>query len=243
MLDRRVLAERYGAEPGNVLALHGWGRTRDDFAATLTGLEALALDLPGFGTTAAPDAGWSTARYAELLVPLLAEMDRPVIVGHSFGGRVAAHLGATRPSLLRGIVFTGAPLLRGANPRPALRYRVVKALAGKGIVPQSRLDAARTKRGSPDYRATSGVMREVFVQAVNEDYTPQLAAMAAAALPVRFVCGEFDTAAPVSMSNDAALLCGAPAPTVVAGSAHLLDAPLSEVIKAAVVELLAPVPG
>lgn len=244
VLDRRVMAERYGVAPGNVLALHGWARDRTDFSSTLPGLDALALDLPGFGTTAPPETGWSTAEYAEALAPLLAELDRPVIVGHSFGGRVASHLAATNPSLIRGVVFTGTPLLRTVSAtKPALSFRVARALAGRRLFPASRLEAARRKRGSPDYLAAVGVMREVLVKAVNEDYSPQLSLMAAASVPVRFVCGEGDTAAPVEMSMRAAELVGAPAPTVVAGSAHLLDAPLSAAIHAAVVELLAPVPG
>lgn len=245
VLDRRVMAERYGAAPGSVLALHGWARDRNDFAQALDGLDALALDLPGFGTTSAPDTGWSTAEYAELLLPLLSELDRPVIVGHSFGGRVAAHLAATSPGLIRGVVFTGAPLLRAAptGAKSPLGYRLVKALAGRGMIPAARLEAARKKHGSADYLAAQGVMREVLVKAVNEDYSPQLALMAAAAVPVRFVCGEGDTAAPVTMSRRAAELAGAPPPTVLPGSAHLLDPALSSALHAAIVELLAPVPG
>ena len=55
LLGGRAFAERYGESPAKVVALHGWGRTRADWNATLQGYDALALDLPGFGATPAPD--------------------------------------------------------------------------------------------------------------------------------------------------------------------------------------------
>ena len=117
LLGGRAFAERHGEGPAKVVALHGWGRTRADWNATLQGYDALALDLPGFGATPAPDTGWSTSEYAEWVARVPRRRgrlrgDRPVLVGHSFGGRVAVQLAATSPELVRGIVLTGVPLLR-----------------------------------------------------------------------------------------------------------------------------------
>ena len=103
LLGGRAFAERHGESPAKVVALHGWGRTRADWNATLQGYDALALDLPGFGATPAPDSGWSTSEYAEWVGECLDEVvssggERPVLVGHSFGGRVAVRLAATIPS-------------------------------------------------------------------------------------------------------------------------------------------------
>ena len=63
LLGGRAFAERFGDSPPKVFALHGWSRTRADWNTTLQGYDALALDLPGFGATAAPGSGWSTSQY------------------------------------------------------------------------------------------------------------------------------------------------------------------------------------
>jgi len=241
LLGGRAFAERFGQGPAAVVALHGWGRSRQDWQATLEGYDALALDLPGFGATPAPDTGWSTAEYAEWVREILVDLDRPVLVGHSFGGRVAVHLAAASPELVRGLVLTGVPLLRPqATSKPPLAFRVVRALHRRGLVSERRMDAMRRKRGSADYLAAQGVMREVLVKAVNEDYTDELDAIRVHDLPIVMVWGEHDTAATTSMAQHAQELLGDAAELVVVpGSAHLLDPALATEIRAAIDRLRA----
>ncbi len=184
LLGGRAFAERHGASPAKVVALHGWGRTRADWNATLQGYDALAIDLPGFGATPAPDTGWSTSEYAEWVGECLDEVlssggARPVLVGHSFGGRVAVRLAATNPELVRGIVLTGVPLLRPetAAAKPALSFRALRFLNKWHFISNDLMERERRKRGSADYRAAEGEMREVLVKAVNEDYADALDAV------------------------------------------------------------------
>lgn len=239
LLGGRAFAERFGQEPAAVVALHGWGRTRQDWQATLDGFDALALDLPGFGATPAPETGWSTAEYAAWVGEILADLDRPVLVGHSFGGRIAVQVAAASPELVRGLVLTGVPLLRPkTRSRPPLGFRVVRALHRAGLVGDQRMEALRRKRGSADYNAAQGVMREVLVKAVNEDYTDELDAIRVHRVPVAMVWGEHDTAATVETARLAQELLGDSAELVVVpGSAHLLDPPLVEEIRAAIERL------
>jgi pimeloyl-ACP methyl ester carboxylesterase len=241
LLGGRAFAERFGEGPAGVVALHGWGRTRQDWQATLEGYDALALDLPGFGATPAPDTGWSTAEYAGWVREILGDLDRPVLVGHSFGGRVAVQLAAASPELVRGVVLTGVPLLRQqATGKPPLAFRVLRSLHRRGLIGEKRMEAMRRKRGSADYIAAQGVMREVLVKAVNEDYADELDAMRVHGVPVAMVWGEHDTAASVGMARLAQELLGDTAELVVVpGSAHLLDPPLTQAIRAAIDQLRA----
>jgi pimeloyl-ACP methyl ester carboxylesterase len=242
LLGGRAFAERYGEVPARVVALHGWGRTRADWATTLQGYDALALDLPGFGATPPPDDGWSTADYAEWLRGCLEDSarqggDRPVVVGHSFGGRVAVRLAATDPELVRGLVLSGVPLLRPQTTasRPPLSFRVLRLLNTWGLISNERMEQERRKRGSADYVAAQGVMREVLVKAVNEDYGDALDAIAGSGVPVTMVWGEHDTAATVTMAEQAQKRIGAEAELVVVpGSAHLLDDALVSALRAAI---------
>jgi len=82
-------------------------RSHKDFDATLAPadgatLDAVALDLPGFGATPAPPEVWGAAEYAAFVAGVLDEMAAPVVVlGHSFGGKVAVALAVQRPEAVR----------------------------------------------------------------------------------------------------------------------------------------------
>jgi pimeloyl-ACP methyl ester carboxylesterase len=80
------------------LALHGWGRDHHDFDAVLAGVDALALDLPGHGVAPEPPAPWSTSEYAQWVLPVLDDLRQGpvVVVGHSFGARVAVQMAAAQ---------------------------------------------------------------------------------------------------------------------------------------------------
>ena len=90
----RLWGARYGTAPPWVLALHGWGRDHHDFDDVLAGFDAVALDLPGHGVAPEPPEPWSTQQYAEWVAPVLDDLGEGpwVVLGHSFGARVAVHL-------------------------------------------------------------------------------------------------------------------------------------------------------
>lgn len=239
LLDGRAFGEKHGKGAATVVALHGWARNRSDWSSTLDGLDALALDQPGFGATPAPEEAWGTEAYGAWLAEILEGLDRPVLVGHSFGGRVAVQLAAARPELVRGVVLTGVPLFRPkSGGKPKLAYRFGRWLYAKKLISDSRMEELREKYGSSDYRNAKGVMRQVLVKAVNDDYTEQLESIAATDLPVKLVWGESDTAAPVWMPGDAMDILGDNATLeIVPGSAHLLDAGLVKSLRAAIDDL------
>jgi len=200
-----VFAETLGDGPPRVLALHGWGRRGADFRRSLNGLPALAVDLPGFGASPPPEVVIGAEGYAEVVAGLLDELDGlhgpPVLVGHSFGGRVAVCLAAARPGEVGPIVLTGAPLLRREGPKPALPYRLARALHRLGAVSDERMERMRRKSGSDDYRAAAGVMRDILVKVVNEQYPDKLRALRSEVL---MLWGERDDEAPVDAAAEAA---------------------------------------
>lgn len=226
LLDGAVLAERSGEAP-RVLALHGWGRTRADWASVLEGVPSLAVDLPGFGASPPPPEPWGSRDYAELLAPLVSEGGWTV-VGHSFGGRVAVQLAAGWPGVER-LVLTGVPLLRRTSgAKPPLAFRAAKWLHRMGIVSDERMEAERRRRGSADYRAAEGVMRGTLVRTVNEDYRDLLPSVVA---PVSMVWGARDTAAPLEMAREAMTLFPQAELVVSETSGHLLDPALVALLK------------
>ncbi|MCW4384903.1 alpha/beta hydrolase [Salinibacterium sp. SYSU T00001] len=240
LADGRLLAEKTGASPARVIALHGWARTGADFGRVVEGLDALAIHLPGFGITPEPADAWGSEDYAANLVDVLRENGPAVIVGHSFGGRVAVRLAARHPELVTGLVLTGVPLLRlQAAPKAAASYRLVRWLAKRGLVSQKALEAQRQKHGSADYRAAQGVMRDVMVRVVGEDYRDDLAKISA---PVRTVWGEHDTAAPADAGRAASELIAGARFRIVPGTGHLLEGELVTAVREELLDLLEELP-
>lgn len=226
--DGNLFGEPHGEGPVRVVWLHGWARSGHDFAAAAqivaeSGIASVAVDLPGFGSSPAPTVVGGARHYAELLVPALRQIsDEPVVVvGHSFGGTVAAVLAASHPDLIESLVLTGAPLLRRGQVRRSPRaYRLIRWLHGRGLLGEERMERARQRYGSTDYRNAEGVMRDVLVVAVNESYEDELAQISR---PVSLLWGRDDRDVPLDVAERAMDLLSAPVTLrVLEGVGHLV---------------------
>jgi len=235
-LDGTLFAEVYGEGRPNVLALHGWGRRGRDFAMMMEGFSGIAPDLPGFGSTPAPDEVIGADAYADIVAGVLGQFDRPpVVVGHSFGGRVAVCLAARHPGQVGPLVLTGVPLIRAQKTiTPAIGFRVVRRLHRMGVVSDERLEQEKRKRGSADYRAATGVMRDILVKVVNESYESQLQRVST---PIRLVWGADDTEVPVSVAETAQSFIADSSLEVLAGVGHFVPLQAPGSLRAAVEEV------
>lgn len=202
LADGALFAEAFGEAPPRILALHGWARRGSDFAPSLGGFDALAVDLPGFGASPAPSEPMGAEGYAGLILPILDEFDEPpVVVGHSFGGRVAVCLAAEHPDRVGPMLLTGSPLVRLAPARkPSIGYRVLRYLNRSGLLGDVWMEQIRSRRGSADYRAASGVMRDVLVKSINESYESQLRQISSRVL---LLWGEEDREVPPMVAETA----------------------------------------
>lgn len=85
----------YGRGNQNILLLHGWGQSHAFWNDIIKPLRRkyhiYVLDLPGFGLSQEPPYTWSIEEYAEHIYKFLTAVCglNPIIMGHSFGGRIA----------------------------------------------------------------------------------------------------------------------------------------------------------
>lgn len=235
--DGSLLAQVYGPGPPRVLALHGWGRRGNDFAAALSGLSGIAPDLPGFGATPAPESVIGAEGYADVVRPLLELFaGPPVVVGHSFGGRVAVCLAARFPNMVGSLVLTGVPLIRQhPTGKPSTSFRVARWANRIGVLSDDRMERVRRHRGSADYRAATGVMRDILVKVVNESYEGMLDRIT---IPVRMVWGSHDTEVPAAVAEMAGLRLRDASLDILAGVGHLVPTEAPEALNAAIREML-----
>lgn len=213
-----------------MLALHGWGRSHADFDTALADLVqsradigSIAVDLPGFGASPAPPTAGGAAAYADLIEPVLGDCAaRVVVVGHSFGGRIAVELAVRRSDRVASLVLCGVPLLRRADrpaTKSALRYRLARGLHRRGLFGDEAMERMRQRFGSADYRSATGVMRGVLVAVVNETYETQLGDVSQ---PAELVWGRDDDSAPVDVARRACGILADARLTVLDGVGHFV---------------------
>jgi pimeloyl-ACP methyl ester carboxylesterase len=108
-----------------VFLLHGLSsnaRYWDRLARHLTTRRLVALDQRGHGLTARPPHSPPSGGYAmdvlledaEFVIGQL-DLDKPTVVGHSWGATVALELVGTRPGLASALVFIDGPVQSAAN--------------------------------------------------------------------------------------------------------------------------------
>jgi lipase len=110
----RELAVHEWGEPGapRVACLHGvtsHGRHFAKLAEALPGMHVVAPDLLGHGSSPY-EPPWSIDAHLDLVVRTLG-MEASVLVGHSFGGRLAFELAARRPELASRLVLLDPAIL------------------------------------------------------------------------------------------------------------------------------------
>jgi pimeloyl-ACP methyl ester carboxylesterase len=205
-------------------------------------MDAIALDLPGFGASPPPERAMGAHGYAEAIQSILDEFPSPpVVVGHSFGGRIAVCLAAGHPDRVGPLVLSAAPLLRlETGRRPAWGYRAVRRLNRLHLISDERMERMRRTRGSSDYRAVTGVMRDVLVTAVNESYEDELARLRDR---VFLLWGDQDREVPVPIAEASLRLIrsngGNAELEVLPGVGHLVPVEAPEAMRRVVAEALA----
>lgn len=192
---------QYGSGSKDMVLLHGWGQNiammkpigdmfQDRYRITI-------LDLPGFGESGEPSCAWSIADYADLLEMFLDQVHvkKPILMGHSFGGRIAIYYAATH--VIAKLCLFGSPCIRRQDELP-LKVRILKQL--KKVPGLNRLsDVAKQYIGSRDYKAASPVMRDTLVQVVNQDLSEYARKIS---VPTLLIWGENDEEAPVEEARE-----------------------------------------
>lgn len=225
-----------GSGPALIL-MHGWGcdhTTVASIAATAAQTHTVySLDLPGFGQSDEPREPWTPKRYAAMLRSFAETLDirRPSLAGHSYGGRVAIVYAAEHPDEVDKLILIDAA---GVKPRRSLRYylkvysfkarrRWLELTLGREKA-KARIEAARARHGSADYRAASPMMRATMSLSVNDDLCHFMPSIKA---PTLLLWGENDTATPLRDARRMERLIPDTGLVIFPGAGHysFLDAP------------------
>ncbi len=176
---------------GDVLVLlHGWGCSKEIFNAVIERYvdkyRVISVDLPGFGSSEEPkeyeDSNFYVAILNELLLKL--EVKDPIILGHSFGGKIAM-LYASKFDVSKLILVDSSGIKPDRGVIYYLKVAIYKALKKFGL---------RLNVGSSDYKSATKKMKGILSKVVNENILKEIENISCETL---IIWGENDTTTPI----------------------------------------------
>ncbi|MDN5377363.1 MAG: hypothetical protein PWQ42_659 [Sulfurospirillum sp.] len=149
----------------DIVFLHGWGSNKEimknAFQNEFDGFRQVYIDLPGFGNSSIVKV-IETRDYANIINTFLESLhvQKNIILGHSFGGKVATLL---QPQYL--VLLSSAGILVPKSLQIRLKIKIFKLF--KNILPKSWFKFFASK----DVSGMSQLMYEVLKRVVDEDFT------------------------------------------------------------------------
>jgi len=189
----------YGEDKqGTIVLLHGWGQNiemMDMLGRPFSDkYRIIVLDLPGFGKSKEPNKPSSVSDYATAVYMLLKKIkvDKPILVGHSFGGRISICYAAKYPTSK--VVLLSAPFRPSMQKKSNWKVKVFNVIKKIKFLKPLR-EYLRNKWGSEDYKNASEINRGTLVKVVNEDLTKYAQTIKC---PVIMIYGKLDEAVPIT---------------------------------------------
>ena len=127
--------------------------------------------MKGFGDNQGMEYPFDLTDYANEVKQKLKEhnVEKPCVIAHSFGGRIAIKLASENPLFFDKIVLSGSA---GLKPKFCLKRSIKKVAFRllKSVLPKERLK----KFYSNDYNSLSPIMQQSFIKIVNEHLDDRL---------------------------------------------------------------------
>jgi pimeloyl-ACP methyl ester carboxylesterase len=82
------------------------------------------FDLPGFGKEPLVQNDWGVPEYANWVKNRLNKIEgKKILLGHSFGGRIATFIAGQNPEWLEGLILSGSPSIY--RPTRKIKYKIL----------------------------------------------------------------------------------------------------------------------
>lgn len=183
-------------EGKDIIFLHGWGGSRLSFFGVAKRLSAsfrvTLVDFYGFGETPHPPFPIDLDYYVNGLKEVIREckINEYILIGHSFGGRVAIKMAAASSQGLRGIALVDSA---GLKPKRSVKF-YFKLFLHKLL---KKLHI-RHNFGSQDYKSLTYPMKSTFINIVGEHLDYLLPYIK---IPCLAIWGDKDKDTPIFMAK------------------------------------------
>lgn len=183
----------------NLIFLHGWGHSAQmwqDFASKFHTDQVLVLDLPGFGAEKLQSESWDIPHYADWVEKYVQEhkLKKVILIGHSFGGRIASLIASKNPSWLSAVILVAAPSLYRPSKNVKTKTGIYKLL--KPLLPSSL-----RQRSYPSELKEAGKnnLDKIWRNTVRFDQTDQIIKIKA---PTLIIWGDNDTESSIKIGYE-----------------------------------------
>jgi pimeloyl-ACP methyl ester carboxylesterase len=213
-----------------VLLLHGWGDNSQGLAALQKQLsnqyQVLAVDLPGFGATQAPQEVWNLDNYSQFAASLLQKLELGqlyAVVGHSNGGALAIRAIALQKLSPQKLVLLAASGIRSGQSTKRLLLKFIAKIGNIATIWMP--DRYRRGLRKSLYGAAGSDMlvvpelQETFKKTVRQDVQVDAAMLE---LPTLLVYAANDRAVPLADGQTYHKLIGDSRLEVIPGAGHFL---------------------
>lgn len=164
-----------------LILLHGWGQNKETFRQILEELKdsftIYIPDLIGFGYSDEPDTSYNVNDYVKFLKAFIQDLNiiDPIILGHSFGGRIAIKYAYSNPNIKMLVLVSSAGIKKRSIKKTLkiIKYKLIRKYykMKKDILAYNRL---KTNSGSSDYYNATNLMKGTLSKVIKEDLTKYL---------------------------------------------------------------------
>jgi pimeloyl-ACP methyl ester carboxylesterase len=169
-----------------LIFLHGWSKeiSKSKYQKLINLLakkyRVFYLDFPGFGNSAPPPKPWTVGDYTEFVSSFLKRLKikKCILIGHSFGGRVAIKLANKYPNSVKKIILIDS----AGVERKSFKVKTLITLAK--LAPDFLKKSFSSFFGAKNFREASGVMKETLKLVVAENLEEEMKKMQKPALIV-----------------------------------------------------------
>lgn len=211
-----------------LVIIPGWGGTKQSWAdfteSAQNDFEVICLEMPCFGDNPCPSEVWGVDEYADWVSREISDLERPVILGHSFGGQIAVNLVSRQKMACSKLILSGAAVLRPENNFKRTCFSIL-AQMGKFIFSMpilKKIESLARKvlykmADSPDYNKTQGIEREIFKKITHQSQKDKLGEIQ---VPTLVVWGSKDSYVPLSEGKKLASLIPNAQLEIIRGAKH-----------------------
>jgi len=183
-----------------VLILHGWGSKSDYWLKTAQlmakrGVKVIIPDLPGFGKSNKPPWPWNLDEYCFFIKEFADSLGLKdfYLLGHSFGGSLAAKLALKYPKRITKLFLVGAACIRKKTFKKKVLLVFSKVFKIFSYIPLFKKAFYKFVVKS-DYPNTKGFMKKTYLNIIKEDLINSLEKIN---IPTIIIWGENDNVIPL----------------------------------------------
>ena len=190
------------------MLVHGWGGDLNSFEELRENLSdhgytVYNLELKGFGQTVEPEIPWEIGDFSNYIIDFCnsQQIHKPILVGHSFSGKIVLDIAANNLFELKKIILIGAD---GVYPNFSLKKITFRFLSDiKRLLPEG-LQVALAKKyykyilKNVRYVKTSDVMRKTLINCDKVTFEKRLDQIK---IPTLIIWGANDKVTPLWMGE------------------------------------------